>query len=378
MRHKICKKGNQSGFTLLELLIAVAILAVIVVPILTAFLISVETNAKAKDKQRASVAASNLVEDFKGRDTEQVINAMTKKADGLYEKVEIIDGQAYTLLTTIDETQSTSDVTALDDESTDYNASELSKLYSVDKTLDGIYVQKKEQDVMFAKKLKKGMLSKEELLEDIRRDTVISIEKENGEYQASVQSTYDLGNGNSQKQEKTDKQMIYSGKSQPPRNLYLFYQPMYNGSLRTINETFTIEQMELIPVNIYLICQNTGDEKAGNYVAQVRCLEKTRSDWATNTVTHIRSNLPQGQLGRRGLFLTYRMGDSLSDISDAMWNGSDRYENVPAANVIDFKDLANERDSAWVYKVKVQAYKGQGDSRENESLVTYETTITKE
>ena len=94
MRHKICKKGNQSGFTLLELLIAVAILAVIVVPILTAFLISVETNAKAKDKQRASVAASNLVEDFKGRDTEQVINAMTKKADGLYEKVEIIDGQA--------------------------------------------------------------------------------------------------------------------------------------------------------------------------------------------------------------------------------------------------------------------------------------------
>lgn len=378
MRHKIREKGNQNGFTLLELLIAVAILAVIVVPILAAFLISVETNAKAKDKQRAAVAASNVVEDFKGRDMEQMIASMTKKEDGLYEKVEIVDGSAYTLLTTIDETQRTDDVTELDDESTDYNVNELSKLYSVDKTLDGIYVQSKEQDVTFAKKLKKGMLSKDELLEDIRRDTVISVEKDHGEYKVNVQSIYRYQNGNALEKESTVKQTIYSGKNQPPRNLYLFYQPMYNGSLRTVNETFTIEQMELIPVNVYLICQNAGDEKARNYVAQVRCVEKTRSDWATDTVTHIRSNLPEGQLGKQGLWLTYRMEDSLSDISDNVWNGSSTYENVAAARIIDFKDLANENDSAWVYKVTVQAYKGQGDNRENESLVTYETTITKE
>ncbi|MDD6193611.1 MAG: type II secretion system protein [Lachnospiraceae bacterium] len=378
MNYGIKRRVNHKGFTLLELLIAVAILAIIVVPILSAFLISVQTNAKAKDKQNASIAASNVVEDIKGRDMERIIADMTLKEDGTYEKIEIVNGQAYTVITTIDDTQYTNAPSELDDESTDYNEEELCKLYSVDKAYDGIYVQSKDQDVSFAKKLKKGMLSRDEWLEGFRRDTVISIVKENGENKVYVQSTYSYGKGDARVEESTAKQAIFSGKDNSPRNIYVFYQPMYNGSLRTVNEIFTIEQMELMPVNIYLVCQNPEDEDAKNYVTQVRCVEKIRTDWKNHTITHIRSNLPEGQLGTHGLWLTYRMENTPNDITDAQWNGSGKYENVAAASILDFKDLTNQDDNAWVYKVSVSAYKGQGDTREDESLVTYETTITKE
>ena len=48
------KKMDNKGLTLLELIVSIAILAIVVLPLLTAFLVSLKTNVKAKEKLRES------------------------------------------------------------------------------------------------------------------------------------------------------------------------------------------------------------------------------------------------------------------------------------------------------------------------------------
>ena len=56
---------NNQGLTLLELLIAVIILAIIVIPFLNSFVISAKTNSRAAKTHRATTVAQNIVEGFK-------------------------------------------------------------------------------------------------------------------------------------------------------------------------------------------------------------------------------------------------------------------------------------------------------------------------
>ncbi len=79
-RAKTKIKLNNSGFTLLEVLIAVIILAVVCVPIFRAIITSAETNAKSKIKMRATNTAENLMEDFKTHDIEELVESYSKSA----------------------------------------------------------------------------------------------------------------------------------------------------------------------------------------------------------------------------------------------------------------------------------------------------------
>lgn len=59
------KKLGGKGFSLVELLVGVTILAVIAVPLLTAFLVTSHTSSRAKDIRNETLAAQNLIESFK-------------------------------------------------------------------------------------------------------------------------------------------------------------------------------------------------------------------------------------------------------------------------------------------------------------------------
>lgn len=65
MESKEEKKLNNQGLTLLELLIAVIVLAIIVVPFLNSFVISARSNGRAARTHRATSVAQNIVEGFK-------------------------------------------------------------------------------------------------------------------------------------------------------------------------------------------------------------------------------------------------------------------------------------------------------------------------
>ena len=54
------KKKNNRGFSLIELLVSVTILAIIVIPLMHSFITAVRTNEKAKRTLNATTAGQNL------------------------------------------------------------------------------------------------------------------------------------------------------------------------------------------------------------------------------------------------------------------------------------------------------------------------------
>lgn len=68
------KKSNK-GFTLLELMIAVAILAIIIAPMLRGFVTSHRVNAKSRHLMRATTLAQNEMEIFEKEKLEDLLDA---------------------------------------------------------------------------------------------------------------------------------------------------------------------------------------------------------------------------------------------------------------------------------------------------------------
>ena len=68
MKNNSCKnnKLNNKGFSLIEVLVAVVILALVAGPILMAFVMSARFNARARETQRVSAVAESVMEEFKG------------------------------------------------------------------------------------------------------------------------------------------------------------------------------------------------------------------------------------------------------------------------------------------------------------------------
>lgn len=59
------KERNNSGFTLVELMIAIAILVIIAGPFMRSFVTAARTNAKAQQVQNATILATNIMEEVK-------------------------------------------------------------------------------------------------------------------------------------------------------------------------------------------------------------------------------------------------------------------------------------------------------------------------
>lgn len=70
------KLRNNKGISLVELIVTVAILAVIVLPLLRAFVVSANTNAKAKERLRTTEVAQNIMEGFELESLESVAYQM--------------------------------------------------------------------------------------------------------------------------------------------------------------------------------------------------------------------------------------------------------------------------------------------------------------
>ncbi|MCQ2498746.1 MAG: prepilin-type N-terminal cleavage/methylation domain-containing protein [Lachnospiraceae bacterium] len=65
---------NNKAFTLLEVLIAIIILAIVSIPILHAFMTSATTTGKSKLKMYATDAAENIMEDIKANNKNSILN----------------------------------------------------------------------------------------------------------------------------------------------------------------------------------------------------------------------------------------------------------------------------------------------------------------
>lgn len=66
-------RGNDKGFTLTEVLIAVAILSIAVVPMLANFVTSSKVNSKSKRTMNGTVVAQNIMEGINAYGVENTI-----------------------------------------------------------------------------------------------------------------------------------------------------------------------------------------------------------------------------------------------------------------------------------------------------------------
>ena len=64
---------SDQGFTLIEVLVAVIIIAIVAIPVLKAFVTSANTTGKSKMKMRATNAAENIMEDLESLSVEQAV-----------------------------------------------------------------------------------------------------------------------------------------------------------------------------------------------------------------------------------------------------------------------------------------------------------------
>ena len=71
-KHTKEKQLNNAGFSLVELLIAIVILSIIVVPLLHSFVTSARTSAKARNTMHATAIAEDAMEEFEAYTIEEM------------------------------------------------------------------------------------------------------------------------------------------------------------------------------------------------------------------------------------------------------------------------------------------------------------------
>ena len=82
--------NNQKGVTMIEVLVTIAILAIVVTPCLSAFVMAQRGNVKAAETKQAYTAAANFMEELKGN-PERIGNDVFKDFEALIDKREAED-----------------------------------------------------------------------------------------------------------------------------------------------------------------------------------------------------------------------------------------------------------------------------------------------
>lgn len=86
---RICRQNKNSGFSLVELLIAVTILAIIVIPLMHLFVTSTKINVKSRETLRSTTIAQDIMEGCKAYDVPELQEQFNHPEEGFY----VIDRQ---------------------------------------------------------------------------------------------------------------------------------------------------------------------------------------------------------------------------------------------------------------------------------------------
>ncbi len=90
------KKNTNKGFSLIEILVAIGVLAILIVPLLTQLITAADITAKAKIKQKATLMGESLMEEIKAMDLSDLLDGTVGSAVNGYKVTEKEDGYVLT------------------------------------------------------------------------------------------------------------------------------------------------------------------------------------------------------------------------------------------------------------------------------------------
>ena len=390
-------KNNERGYTLIELIIAITILAIIAIPLMHGFVTAAKTNAKAREIEQATTVAQNTMEKIKATPIEELIKGVephkdlgilengdtmeTLRYELTYEEV-VTDGVPYRVDVRIENGPSGDDgLTML----TDYNQSELARLYDMNMAYDAFFILEETTDTALIEELSVATgASLLRVRDDVKRNIYVDIKEETGTRIVEVNVAYTYRNAT--RYMAAQNQCIYSSSSQDTylRNVYVFFEPLSNmGEGDAPKETITVRNTccaeEKEPVQVYLVKQGTVQDE--NYAVAVNLMEQARdlasykdTDGNIKVMTAICTNLSfpkdASSTADDQIVLKYSTRDGGYEESVSILGNS-----YTADELAGLTTLAAEAKQDWIYNVSVEVRKK--DAEEYEDALVY-LTGTKE
>lgn len=392
---KIVKTDNK-GYTLVELIVAIGILAIVVAPLLQGFVTSAKTNTKARKLLAATTVAENLMEEMKIQGFNQIqeeekTNITKTETDGIYTWTKesiVLDGKTYHAKVTVDPSTYSGEVTS--NQKNNHNDVELVNIYDMDTRQDAIYVESaadREKVISeYRASLNDQVISTEDLEKNLSHTIKVTITATgdlNGDYSAKVKLSSEYSAGSQFSYVKPQDYTIYDS-SQAQGNLrgiYLLYTPIY-GSGGAANDSIVIYNEQQVPVNVYIIKQKKSDEllsfKEDGYYVDVTVNESATSNpstpreqsiAATKVFSNINWNLDniEEKLTRKQGRFQYKGPNNI------LVTGEE------AEKMISLAGLGALSSQERLYKATISIYDNQGEDvfTEENCLVTIDGTIQK-
>lgn len=313
-------RRNNKGFSLIELIVAVAILAVIVAPLLNTFVVSAKVAMKGRQARNTTLLAQNLVEISESQKIADLL-----KGDpylGIAEDVAVYEKDATGYQEVTGEVPPNQEKYYIGlkgalsgrkklDALLTFDAKHYDRVNQVETVnyspMDSVYSQPKEEDrnpdklaaIAFADKasIETGIaIDPAYFIGKMNRTIAIQLTKkpdapgsETGIISASANFVYETKYGSFSMREESDQGDFYHGKysktEQGINSVYVFYYPNYGGTDKII-----IDNRDDLKVDAFLIKQKTPDEtellkKEIAYKAELELRESAKGTGRTPNVT---------------------------------------------------------------------------------------------
>ncbi len=288
-------QNNNKGFSLIELLVAIAILAVVMIPMLHSFVTSARTNTRAGKVMEATTAAQNVFEQLKSEDLTTYLGDCTSEQvmDGSNPVLDIqgkpiytykrefsnldVNGRKFHAKVTLDPQKYTSiSTTSEANKKTDYNTLKFANLSTLSKASNAFYIQKADQEIKAAKDIDLGEY--EEVEKKMSRNITLEVDYDESTKLARVYVTVTYQDGRDGKSGTVtpinhveiynNSESLTTGNPNVLSNIFLCFYPMYNSSSRiSPRETIEIKNPKNYKVCVFLVKQTDRDTSSNpNYV----------------------------------------------------------------------------------------------------------------
>ena len=406
---------NNKGFSLLELIIAITILAAVMIPMLHSFVSAARANAKAKKLMEATTAAQNLMEEMKISGPSGFLVDHTQYDK---EKVTVKDSNGNIISTTTDiygepiytynvTVPSSSALTVNGREfrakvsmdptnytcvtggavtgpslNTRYNSLPLANVSKLSKDSNGFYLQNEDQELVAAKSMDPAAY--EDIKSNMSRTIQIDIDYTPSTNVVKVYTTVTYKDERPLENNvdiAVNRKEIYNNSADPTKmtlsNIFVCFFPMYNNtSTSSPKEHFVINNDNNYPVCVYLVKQITRDTTGNqDYVSNGN---KYRTDLAVNegertkltgknedgsdngkpdVKTSVATNLTMSGSAKQ-IDVTYKHKSGGAYTSGGIPSG------YTAEDMLNMKDLTKPDYKNRIYDVSISVYDEKDDSYE--------------